>query len=71
MKNLSVQRLAHHWSKSELGRRASLHPARVGQAENGRAVLYDIELRRLADALGWQDDPRTLLEEARGGEATP
>ena len=63
MKILTEQRRAHGWSKSELGRRARLHPARVGQAENGRAILYDVELGRLAAALEWQGDPLALLSE--------
>jgi transcriptional regulator with XRE-family HTH domain len=63
MKNLSQQRKARGWSKAEFGRRARLHPAREGPAESGRAVLYDVELARLAKALGWKGDPAALLEE--------
>ena len=64
MKNLTEQRTARGWSKTELGRRARLHPARVGQAESGRAILYEVELVRLAAALEWQGDPLELLAEA-------
>ena len=63
MKILTREREARGWSKSELGRQARLHPARVGQGENGRAILYDVELARLAAALGWPGDPAGLLEE--------
>ena len=63
MKHISEQRKSRGWSKAELGRRARLHPARVGQAESGRAVLYDVELARLAKALGWSGEPAALLEE--------
>lgn len=63
MKILTREREARGWSKSELGRQARLHPARVGQGENGRAVLYDVELQRLADALGWMGDPAQLLQD--------
>ena len=63
MKILTHERKALGWSKSELGRQARLHPARVGQGENGRAVLYDVELARLAEALGWTGDPAELLED--------
>lgn len=65
MKVLTRERQARGWSKSELGRRARLHPSRCGQAENGRAILYDVELARLAEALGWTGDPAALLEEAQ------
>jgi len=37
--------------------------ARVTNLENGRAVLYDVELQRLAEALGWSGDPRDLLKD--------
>lgn len=63
MKNLTREREARGWSKSELGRQARLHPARVGQGENGRAILYDVELARIAAALGWTGDPHALLED--------
>lgn len=63
MKILTRERETRGWSKSELGRQARLHPARVGQGENGRAVLYDVELARLAAALGWTGDPAALLED--------
>jgi ribosome-binding protein aMBF1 (putative translation factor) len=67
MKHISEQRKARGWSKAELGRRARIHPARVGQAESGRAILYDVELARLALALGWTGDPVVLLGEVDGG----
>jgi len=63
VKILTRERETRGWSKSELGRQARLHPARVGQGENGRAVLYDVELARLAAALGWTGDPAALLED--------
>ena len=61
MKVITREREARGWSRAELGRQARLHPARVGQGENGRALLYDVELNRLAAALGWAGDPRELL----------
>jgi ribosome-binding protein aMBF1 (putative translation factor) len=63
MKILTREREACGWSKAELGRQARLHPARVGQAENGRALLYDVEVERLASALGWVGDPAELLKD--------
>lgn len=50
-------------TKFKLGARAEVHPARVGSIENRRVVPYDCELRRLADALGWNGEPRDLLAE--------
>ena len=63
MKVLTREREARGWSRAELGRQARLHPARVGQGENGRAVLYDVELQRLAAALDFAGDPAALLED--------
>ena len=63
MKVLTREREARGWSRAELGRQARLHPARVGQGENGRAVLYDVELQRLAAALDVAGDPAALLED--------
>jgi len=66
MKIITREREARGWSRTELGRQARIHPARVGQAENGRVVPYDVELQRLADALAWAGDPAALLEEVDG-----
>ena len=63
MKVLTREREARGWSRAELGRQARLHPARVGQGENGRAVLYDVELERLAAALEWTGDPGDLIKD--------
>jgi transcriptional regulator with XRE-family HTH domain len=58
---LTRQREARRWTKRELGARADLHPSRVGVIENGRVVPYDVELARLAHALGYTGDPHDLL----------
>ena len=63
MKVLTRERKARGWSRAELGRQSRLHPSRVGQAENGRALLYDVELARLAEALNWPGDPADLVRE--------
>ncbi len=63
MKRLTSLRLARGWSKTELARRARLHPSRVSVIENGRALPYDVELRRLARALKYVGGPRELLNE--------
>lgn len=69
MKVLTVERERLGWSKAELGRRARIHPSRMGQAENGRAVPYDVELRRIAEALDWPGEPADLLREVDDGHA--
>ena len=69
MKVLTREREARKWSRAELGRQSRLHPTRVGQAENGRALLYDVEMQRLAAALDWSGDPAALLEDVGDGPA--
>jgi len=63
MLQLTREREARGWSRTELGRLARIHPARVGQAENGYVRPYPVELARLAEALAWPGDPAALLEE--------
>ena len=65
MKRITKERLARGWTKTELGRRARLHPARVGTIENGRVVPYDVELRRLARALHWPGETTALVDEVK------
>ncbi len=50
-------------NKRQLGANSNLHPSRISVIENGRAIPYDVELARLAEALGWTGDPSALLEE--------
>ena len=63
MKVMTREREARRWSRAELGRQSRLHPSRVGSIENERVRPYDIELERIAAALGWTGDPAALLEE--------
>jgi transcriptional regulator with XRE-family HTH domain len=70
MIELTRQRESLRWTRRELGARSDLHPARVGTIENGRVRPYDVELARLARALGWTADPAELLEEVRSGPVT-
>jgi transcriptional regulator with XRE-family HTH domain len=66
MLRLAQERKAAGWTKMELGRRAYIHPARVGQIENGRVrpPADSVELQRLATALHYEGDPKDLLSEA-------
>ena len=65
MIELTRQREAVNWTRTELGRRARMHPARVGQIENGRVVppADSVELRRLSEALHFTGEPEDLLRE--------
>ena len=60
---LTKAREAAGYTRFRLGSEAGIHPSRVGQFENGRAVPYPVELQRLADALGWSGEPSDLLKE--------
>ena len=63
MLTLTKVREAAGLTRARLGAVASVHPARVGQIENQRIRPYDVELARIAEALGYAGDPATLLEE--------
>lgn len=68
MNNLRREREARNWSKMELSRRAQMANSTVGAIESGRLRPYDGQLRKLASALGWKDDPARLLEEVSSGD---
>lgn len=51
MKQITRLRLNKGWSKSELARRATIHPSQVGLIESGRFQPYDSQLAKLATAL--------------------
>lgn len=62
---LTKAREAAGITRTRLGADAGIHPARVGQIENGRVVppKGSVELVRLAAALDFEGDPDTLLDE--------
>jgi transcriptional regulator with XRE-family HTH domain len=60
---LQVEREAQSLSVAKLSRRADLNPATISWAEQRGFRLYDGQLRKLADALGFDGDPRRLLEQ--------
>lgn len=60
---LEKMRRERGWSKSELGRRACIQSGLVGWIEDRRFVPYDVQLERLAKALGFEDEPVKLLDE--------
>lgn len=62
-KRITQEREKAGYSRTKLGARSDVHPARVGQIENGRCIPYDPELKRLARALRYEGDPASLLDE--------
>ncbi len=62
---LELERRAHPEapSKSALARRADLNQTSVIEATNGTRRLGADALRRLADALGFEGDPMSLMDE--------
>lgn len=69
VKRITVERQKHSWTKWELARRARIHPARVGQIENGRVIPYPVEVQRLAFALGIEEADADSLIRDVGDEA--
>ena len=65
---IRLQRLreAKGLSKSKLSRMADLNPASVSWAESRGFRLYDVQLERLASALGYAGSPEDLLDEVEG-----
>jgi transcriptional regulator with XRE-family HTH domain len=59
---LTREREAAGLTRARLGADANIHPARVGQFENQRAVPYPVELARIAAVLHFEGDPDDLLE---------
>lgn len=62
-RTLTKRREAAGLSKSALARKAGLQVNVVSWAESGRFIPYEIQLQKLATALGWQGDPHELLKE--------
>lgn len=65
MKMTTLEKMRHErgWSKSELGRRACIQSGLIGWIEGRRFVPYDVQLERLAEALGFEGEPTGLLDE--------
>lgn len=63
MKRITRERQDQEWTRAELARRAGMNAATVGQIEAGRYLPYDVQLEKLARALGFHGCPDALLEE--------
>lgn len=60
---LQRMRECMHMSKAELARRAKMQQGVIGWIESGRFKPYESRLRKLAEALNWNEDPQKLLKE--------
>lgn len=52
-------------SQAELARRANVNQTSMSRIESGKEAAYPFRGKRIADALGWNDDPAKLFEEVR------
>jgi transcriptional regulator with XRE-family HTH domain len=70
MLRLRYLRLKRGWTQRRLAEEAGMSVSVISQIESGRFTRpYAQTLRRLADALGWDDDPAALMEEIAVGLA--
>ena len=65
MRRLTREREIRGWSRAELSRRAGLNPSQVGLFESGRLIPYPVQLRKLAGALEFGNDPTELMDEVQ------
>jgi transcriptional regulator with XRE-family HTH domain len=64
MLRLTRERELRGWSKARLARRARLDQANLSRIEAGRVRPYEVELRRIARALGLSTkSARQLLDD--------
>ena len=62
-RRLAVIRKAKGMNRSQLARAASMQAGTITWIETGRFVPYASQLKKIADALGWEGDPSELFEE--------
>jgi transcriptional regulator with XRE-family HTH domain len=63
VKVLKLKRLERDWSQRRLASESRIGRPRLSVIETGRTIPYEVELARLADALDFDGDPATLLDE--------
>lgn len=56
MNRLRELREGRGWSQAELSRRANMNASTIGQIENGRLIPYEVQIRKIAKALGVSPD---------------
>lgn len=62
MKLMEFMRRKYGMTRTELARRAKVGQPTISLIELGRYSPYDVELQRIADALGWKGDLYVLLD---------
>ncbi len=67
MTRLTRERERRGWSRTELARRAEVHPSDIGKFEARRLLPYEGQLQRIAKTLGW---PMARAEALLEKEAT-
>ena len=67
MKQITKIRKGLGWSESKVSHVSGVHLSSISAIECGRLNPWPGQLRRLADALGWEGDPAALLEEVPDG----
>lgn len=66
MKRVTVERQKLGMSQAKLARLAEVNQSCMSRIENGKEEAYPNRGKRIADALGWKDDPEKLFEEVEG-----
>lgn len=63
MKVLEKVRREQEMNKADLARATKMQGSTIGQIESGRLIPYASQLRKIADALNWPEDPSLLLND--------
>jgi transcriptional regulator with XRE-family HTH domain len=63
MLRVTKERKRQKWTQAELARRAWINASTLSLIESGHYKPYDSQLIKLANALGFTDDPHRLLDE--------
>ena len=63
MLKMTEVRKSRGLSMSALARRAEMHVSSISQIESGHLVPYEKQVSKIAKALNWEDDPKSLFVE--------
>lgn len=64
MRLMTKLREEQNLSKSALSRKANMNASTIGWIESGRYLPYEVQLEKIAAALGYEGDPQDLMNEA-------
>lgn len=70
MKRLEFELRRLGISQSECARRARVNQTSISRIVNGKEPAFPHRGKRIADAIGWEDDPAELFEEVDEDDAT-